>query len=84
MFQLIARRYERLATIVTTNKSFAQWGEVFGDDQAIASAKNSFGEGGVRANVGWSDVAWAAVLAVRRMKAGFRAKAIAPRPSQHL
>jgi DNA replication protein DnaC len=38
MFQLIARRYERLAIIVTTNKSFAQWGEVFGGDQAIASA----------------------------------------------
>ena len=38
MFQLIARRYERLATIVTTNKGFAQWGEVFGGDQAIASA----------------------------------------------
>ncbi len=38
MFQLIARRYERLAIIVTTNKGFAQWGEVFGGDQAIASA----------------------------------------------
>jgi DNA replication protein DnaC len=38
MFQLIARRYERLSTIVTTNKGFAQWGEVFGGDQAIASA----------------------------------------------
>jgi DNA replication protein DnaC len=38
IFQLIARRYERLATIVTTNKSFAQWSEVFGGDQAIASA----------------------------------------------
>lgn len=38
MFQLIARRYERLATIVTTNKSLAQWGDVFGGDQAIASA----------------------------------------------
>lgn len=38
IFQLIARRYERLATIVTTNKGFAQWGEVFGGDQAVASA----------------------------------------------
>jgi DNA replication protein DnaC len=38
VFQLIARRYERLATIVTTNKGFAQWGEVFGGDQAVASA----------------------------------------------
>jgi DNA replication protein DnaC len=38
VFQLIAKRYEKLATIVTTNKGFAQWGEVFGGDQAIASA----------------------------------------------
>ena len=38
LFQLLARRYERLATIVTTNKGFAQWGEVFGGDQAVASA----------------------------------------------
>jgi DNA replication protein DnaC len=38
LFQLIARRYERAATIVTTNKGFAQWGEVFGGDQAVASA----------------------------------------------
>jgi len=38
LFQLIARRYERLATIVTSNKGFAQWGEVFGGDQAVASA----------------------------------------------
>lgn len=38
LFQLIARRYERVATIVTTNKGFAQWGEVFGGDQAVASA----------------------------------------------
>jgi len=38
LFQLIARRYEKLATIVTTNKGFAQWGEVFGGDQAVASA----------------------------------------------
>jgi DNA replication protein DnaC len=38
LFQLIARRYERLATIVTTNKGFAQWGEVFGGDSAVASA----------------------------------------------
>jgi DNA replication protein DnaC len=37
-FQLVTRRYERFATIITTNKGFAQWGEVFGGDQAIASA----------------------------------------------
>jgi DNA replication protein DnaC len=38
MYQLIARRYERLSIIITTNKGFAQWGEIFGGDQAVASA----------------------------------------------
>jgi DNA replication protein DnaC len=31
-FQLMSRRYERAATILTSNKSFEEWGEVFGDD----------------------------------------------------
>lgn len=31
LFQLIAKRYERKTTIITTNKSFNEWGEVFGD-----------------------------------------------------
>lgn len=37
MFQLIARRYEKNSTIVTTNKAFSKWGEVF-DDPVIANA----------------------------------------------
>ena len=36
-FQLIAARYERRPTIITTNQSFAKWGEVFGDP-VIANA----------------------------------------------
>jgi len=36
-FQLIAARYEKRSTIVTTNQPFAKWGEVFGDS-VIASA----------------------------------------------
>lgn len=36
-FQLIAARYERRTTIITTNQSFAKWGEVFGDS-VIANA----------------------------------------------
>lgn len=31
LFQLIAMRYEKHPTIITTNKSFSKWGEVFGD-----------------------------------------------------
>ena len=30
-FQLMSRRYETGATILTSNKGFDEWGEVFGD-----------------------------------------------------
>ena len=36
-FRLVNRRYERASTILTSNKSFIDWGEVFGD-QVIATA----------------------------------------------
>lgn len=36
-FQLISKRYEKHPTIITTNKSFNKWGEVFGDP-VIANA----------------------------------------------
>jgi DNA replication protein DnaC len=36
-FQLVCQRYEKGSIIVTSNKTFNQWGEVFGDD-VIASA----------------------------------------------
>jgi DNA replication protein DnaC len=31
LFQLIAKRYEKNSTIVTTNKPLSRWGEIFGD-----------------------------------------------------
>jgi len=31
LFQLINKRYEKHCTIITTNKPFSKWGEVFGD-----------------------------------------------------
>jgi DNA replication protein DnaC len=31
LFQLINKRYEKNSTIITTNKSFGKWGELFGD-----------------------------------------------------
>jgi DNA replication protein DnaC len=37
MFMLVSRRYERASLIVTSNKPFSAWGEIFGDD-ASASA----------------------------------------------
>lgn len=36
-FQLIAKRYEKVSTIFTSNKTFSQWNEVF-SDVTIASA----------------------------------------------
>ncbi len=36
-FQLIAKRYEKKSTIITTNQPFSKWGEVFGDN-IIATA----------------------------------------------
>ena len=36
-FQLINKRYEKKSTIITTNKQFSQWGDVF-SDITIASA----------------------------------------------
>ena len=37
LFQLINKRYENSSTIITTNKPFSEWGEVFGDS-VLASA----------------------------------------------
>lgn len=37
VFQLISRRYERGSVIVTSNKSFSEWGQVFGDDVLAAA-----------------------------------------------
>ncbi len=35
-FQLVPSRYERASLIVTSNKPFGRWGEVFGDDVVAA------------------------------------------------
>ena len=36
-FQLIGRRYERASTVLTSNKSFEEWGEVLGDEVMAAA-----------------------------------------------
>ena len=36
-FQLVSKRYERASVIVTSNKPFEQWGEIF-NDEVVASA----------------------------------------------
>jgi IstB-like ATP binding protein len=37
MFMLVSRRYERASMIVTSNKPFSGWGEIFGDDLVAAA-----------------------------------------------
>jgi DNA replication protein DnaC len=37
MFMLVSRRYERASVIVTSNKNFSLWGEIFGDDVVAAA-----------------------------------------------
>ncbi len=36
-FQLMSRRYEHASTVLTSNKGFEEWGEVFGDDVMAAA-----------------------------------------------
>ncbi len=34
MFMLISSRYEQASMIVTSNKPFSRWGEIFGDEES--------------------------------------------------
>ena len=36
-FQLVSSRYERASVVVTSNKPFSRWGEVFGDPVVAAA-----------------------------------------------
>ena len=37
MFSLVSSPYERASMIVTSNKPFSKWGEIFGDDMAATA-----------------------------------------------
>ena len=37
MFMLVSRRYEPASLVVTSNKPFSAWGEIFGDDMAAVA-----------------------------------------------
>ena len=37
LFEIISRRYEEKSVIVTTNKPFAEWGEVFPNASCVVS-----------------------------------------------
>jgi DNA replication protein DnaC len=36
-FQLMSRRYEHASTVLTSNKSFEEWGDIFGDETMAAA-----------------------------------------------
>lgn len=38
LFQIISQRYEKGSTIITTNKSFKNWPEIFNNDSTLTSA----------------------------------------------
>lgn len=38
LFQVISQRYERGSTIITSNRSFKQWPEIFNNDSTLTSA----------------------------------------------
>lgn len=37
LFQLVAKRYEKNSTIITSNKPFEEWGQIFGDEVVAAA-----------------------------------------------
>jgi DNA replication protein DnaC len=38
LFQIVSRRYERAAMVITTNKAFKEWATIFNNDATITSA----------------------------------------------
>jgi len=42
LFQLLCQRYEHRSTIITSNKAFAEWGEIFGDPIIAAAMLDRF------------------------------------------
>jgi DNA replication protein DnaC len=38
LFQIVSQRYERGSTVITTNKAFKRWPEIFNNDAGITSA----------------------------------------------
>lgn len=41
-FQLVSRRYEKGSTVITSNKTFAEWGTVLGDEVLATAILDRF------------------------------------------
>jgi len=50
-FQLISARYETASVIVTSNKPFSSWGEIFGDDTTAVSLLDNWSTHGFQGSV---------------------------------
>lgn len=37
VFQVISKRYEKGSTLLTSNKAFSEWGQVFGDEVLVTA-----------------------------------------------
>lgn len=44
LFNLLATRYQRRATVITTNLAFSEWSQVFGDEKLTAALLDRVGE----------------------------------------
>lgn len=42
VFQIVARRYEKGSIIITSNKAFSEWGQVFTDDVLATAILDRF------------------------------------------
>ena len=70
MFALVSSRYERASMIVTSNKPFSAWGEIFGDD-AVATAM-------IDRLIHHADI-----LSLKGDSYRLRGKELGPRPTTH-
>ncbi len=57
VFQMISKRYEKGSIILTSNKAFSEWGQVFGDEVlAVVISTRSFGSPVAEGLVSWTPV----------------------------
>jgi DNA replication protein DnaC len=68
MFELVSSRYEKASMIVTSNKPFSKWGEIFGDDMVATAMIDRL-------------IHHADILSLKGDSYRLRGKDVGPRPS---